>query len=109
MLVNLLHLHKDISLHEKSVSFKHRGGIVATTFPFVRFMQLPGRAGQHGVLGFSLSFFHDLLKPQQPRNSGKSATVEEALNYQLRLINAFWSSGIAAWDLRFIKTNRRPD
>jgi CHAT domain len=109
MLVKLLHLHKDISLHEKSVSFKHRGGIVVTTFPFVRFMQLPGRAEQHGLLGFSLSFLQDLLKPRQESNSRKSTSVDEALNYQIRLINAFWSSGIAAWDLRFIKTSQRPD
>src|SRR5437763_6897771 len=109
MLIRLLRPHKDISLHEKSVSFKHRGGIVATTFPFVRFMQLPGRTERYGLLGFSLSFFQDLLKPQQASGPGKSATVDEALSYQIRLINAFWRSGIAAWDSRFIKASQRSD
>ena len=72
-------------------------------------MQLPGRTEQYGLLGFSLSFFQDLLKPQQVNGSGKSATVDEALSYQIRLINAFWRSGIAAWDLRFIKASQRSD
>lgn len=81
---------------------------MASTFPFVRFISQPGSAEPDALLGFSLPFLPDMLTSRWLTGSNTQERLQEALRLQVRLINAFWSSGITAWDLRFVGTDELP-
>src|SRR5712692_11809243 len=81
---------------------------MATTLPFVRFITLADRAEPDALLGFSLPYLPDMLTSHWLTGSNAQDRLREALHLQIRLINTFWSSGVTAWDLRFIGTDELP-
>src|SRR5712691_7163795 len=81
---------------------------MATTLPFVRFITLADRAEPDALLGFSLPFLPDMLTSRWFTGSNELERLQQALELQVRLVNVFWSSGVTAWDLRFVGTDELP-
>lgn len=78
---------------------------MVNTLPFVRFITKSSGTEPDALLGFSLPFLPDMLTSRWLTGSSQQERLHEALQLQVRLINAFWSSGITAWDLRFVGTD----
>lgn len=81
---------------------------MANNLPLVHFLRLPGRAEPDALLGFSLPFLPDMLTSHWFTGSDERERLSQALQLQIRLIHAFWSTDIAAWDLRFVGTDELP-
>ena len=79
---------------------------MASAFPFVRFINLSN--GADALLGFALPFLPDMLTSRWLSSPNAHKRLEEALQLQVHLINAFWNMGITAWDLRFVGTDELP-
>lgn len=79
-----------------------------TPGPFIRFQTLTGGQEPDAILGFSLPFLPDMSASPWLTGSMPRERLKEALQLQLRLIHAFWKSGITALDLRFIGTETMP-
>lgn len=56
----------------------------------------------------SAPFLPDILTSRWITGSSEQERLQQALRLQQRLINALWSSGITAWDLRFVGTEELP-
>ncbi len=78
--------------------------MVETRDPFVRFVALPGEQEPEAIFGFSLPFLPDMSTSPWLTGSTPRERLQEALQLQVRLVAALWSSGITALDLRFIRT-----
>ena len=81
---------------------------MGTPDPFIRFLALPGRQEPDALFGFSLPFLPDMSTSSWLISSTPRERMQEALQLQVRLIQALWSSGITALDLRFIGTGTTP-
>jgi hypothetical protein len=81
---------------------------MAHALPFVHFITIPGGAEPDALLGFSLPFLPDMLTSRWLNASSEQERLQQALRLQQRLVNAFWASGITAWDLRFVGTEELP-
>src|SRR6266702_6611032 len=81
---------------------------MAHALPFVRFLSVPGGTEPDALLGFSLPFLPDMLTSRWLSGSNERERLSQALELQVRLINAFWSSGVSGWDLRFGGTDELP-
>ncbi len=81
---------------------------MASNLPFIHLNSQPGSAEPDALLGFSLPYLPDMLTSRWLTGSNEQDRLCEALRLQIRLINTFWSSGVTAWDLRFIGIDELP-
>jgi hypothetical protein len=81
---------------------------VETRGPFVRFLALPGGQEPEAIFGFSLPFLPDMSTSPWLSGTTPRVRLQESLRLQVRLVDAFWDSGITALDLRFIGTETSP-
>jgi Protein kinase domain len=81
---------------------------VETRGPFVRFLALPGGQEPEAIFGFSLPFLPDMSTSPWLSGTTPRERLQESLRLQVRLVDAFWSSGITALDLRFIGIETSP-
>jgi hypothetical protein len=74
-------------------------------FPFIRVISSPSSAVTEAILGFSVA-----SSPKLPKHtaSNEKEHLQEALQSQISMIRRFWSSGVCACDLRFVKTEQPP-
>src|SRR2546423_2336101 len=86
--------------------FEQKDATMARAFPFVRFINLSN--GADALLGFALPFLPDMLTSRWLSSPNAHKRLEEALQLQVHLINAFWNMRITAWDLRFVGTDELP-
>ena len=79
-----------------------------TRGPFVRFLALPGGHEPEAIFGFFLPFLPDMSTSPWLSGSTPRQRLRESLQLQVRLVDALWSSGITALDLRFVGTETSP-
>src|SRR5271157_154296 len=109
MPVKLSLQYKDINPNASIVQSKREKPLImASDLPFFRFISQPGNAEPDALLGFSLPYLQDMLTSPWLIGSNALDRLSEALRLQISLINAFWSSGVTAWDLRFVGTDELP-
>lgn len=82
--------------------------MVETRDPFVRFLALPGGQEPEAIFGFSLPFLPEMGTSPWLSGVTPRERLQESLQLQVRLVDAFWSSGITALDLRFIRSETLP-
>lgn len=76
--------------------------------PFVRFLALPGGQEPEAIFGFSLPFLPEMSTSPWLSGTTPRERLQESLQLQVRLVDAFWGSGITALDLRFVGTETLP-
>lgn len=69
---------------------------------FLRLQALPQRQEPEAIFGFTLPFLPEVNTSPWLSGTTPRERLEESLYLQMRLVDAFWSSGITALDLRFI-------
>src|ERR1700736_3163158 len=82
--------------------------MVETRGPFVRFLALPGGQEPEAIFGFSLPFLPEMNTSSWLSGTTPRERLQESLQLQVRLVDAFWGSGISALDLRFVGTETLP-
>ncbi|MEO8973705.1 MAG: CHAT domain-containing protein [Ktedonobacteraceae bacterium] len=76
------------------------------TYPFLRLTNLPQRREPDGLVGFSLPH---AFTPHSLSSLGEKADIRAALQSQVQLVNHLWSSGVTAFDLRYVGTDEHSD
>ena len=76
--------------------------------PFIQLITIPGSTEPDALLGFSFPFLPDMLTSRWFVGATEQERLYEALRLQVSMIKAFWSIGVAAWDLRFVGADDMP-
>lgn len=71
------------------------------TYPYLRLTTLPQRREPDGLVGFALP---RAFTPRPLNGGSEQRLLRDALQAQIRLVSNLWSSGVTAFDLRFVKT-----
>lgn len=71
------------------------------TYPYVRLTTLPQRKEPDGLVGFALPH---AFTPRSFSGGSEQEQLHGALQAQVRLVSNLWSSGVTAFDLRFVRT-----
>lgn len=74
------------------------------TYPFLRLTNLPQRREPDGLVGFSLPH---AFTPRSLSGMGEKEDISAALQAQVQLVKHLWSSGVTAFDLRYVGTDEQ--